>query len=56
MGSPKVRIKQTAAIRYQHPTDASLHWIGRGRNPMWVEEWISSCHKLSDIDVSTTKG
>jgi len=55
IGSLKSQPKKTVAIRYQHPTDATLRWTGRGRQPLWIEQWIASGHPLSDIDVTLMK-
>lgn len=31
-----------AAIKFRHPTDASLTWSGRGRAPMWYKTFIAN--------------
>jgi DNA-binding protein H-NS len=48
-----VRIKPTAAVavRYRHPSDASLQWTGRGRQPKWVKDWVESGQALSALRV-----
>jgi len=55
IGSAKSQPKKTVAVRYQHPTDATLHWTGRGRQPLWIEQWLASGRSLSDIDVTAMK-
>jgi DNA-binding protein H-NS len=47
------RSKTTAAVavRYRHPSDASLQWTGRGRQPKWVKDWVESGQALSALRV-----
>ena len=45
----KARAK--AAARYRHPSDASLQWGGRGRQPQWVKDWISSGKSIDTLRV-----
>ena len=51
----KGQFKKTVAVRYQHPSDASLRWTGRGRKPLWVEKWVASGYQLNDIDIIATR-
>lgn len=39
------------AVRYRHPTDVSLQWTGRGRQPKWVQEWLTSGQSLDALKV-----
>jgi DNA-binding protein H-NS len=39
------------AIRYRHPSDASLKWTGRGRQPKWVKDWVTSGQSLDALRV-----
>lgn len=41
----------TVAVKYRHPKDAALQWTGRGRQPKWVEAWVSGGGKLDDLKV-----
>ncbi|KAF3997453.1 H-NS histone family protein [Glaciimonas immobilis] len=43
--------KAKVAVRYRSPSDASLQWTGRGRQPKWVQEWISSGKSLDALHV-----
>ncbi len=43
--APKVKV----AVCYRHPSDASLQWTGRGRQPKWVQEWVASGQSLDAI-------
>ena len=40
------------AIRYQHPKDATLHWTGRGRQPLWVKDWLASGQSIDALRIS----
>lgn len=40
-----------APVRYRHPSDSSLHWAGRGRQPKWVKEWLDSGKSIDDLRV-----
>lgn len=39
------------AVRYRHPSDASLQWTGRGRQPQWVKEWVASGKAMDTLSV-----
>jgi DNA-binding protein H-NS len=41
----------TVAVRYRHPSDASLQWTGRGRQPKWVKEWVETGEPLDALRV-----
>jgi DNA-binding protein H-NS len=41
----------TVAVRYRHPSDASLQWTGRGRQPKWVKDWVESGQALAALRV-----
>jgi len=43
--------KVKVAVRYRHPSDASLQWTGRGRQPKWVQDWVASGQPLDAIRV-----
>lgn len=34
------KVKKTVAVKYRHPSDASLEWTGRGRQPKWFVEFL----------------
>jgi DNA-binding protein H-NS len=42
---------KSVPVRYRHPTNASLKWSGRGRQPQWVKELIGSGRSLDDLRV-----
>ena len=39
------------AVRYRHPADESLQWTGRGRQPKWIQEWLTSGQSLDALKV-----
>ncbi|MEO6354829.1 MAG: H-NS histone family protein [Burkholderiaceae bacterium] len=39
------------AVQYRHPADASLQWTGRGRQPKWVQAWLTSGQLLDALKV-----
>lgn len=43
--------KKTGKVppKYRHPDDASLTWTGRGRKPLWVENWIAAGNPLEAL-------
>ena len=51
----KARRKSSGPIpaKYQHPTDKSLKWSGRGRPKVWVTEWLAENpeNKLENIEI-----
>jgi DNA-binding protein H-NS len=38
-------------VRFQHPSDASKTWTGRGRKPGWIKEWEADGRSLEDLRV-----
>ena len=38
-------------VRYQHPKDATLQWTGRGRQPVWVKDWLASGQSIETLRV-----
>lgn len=47
-----VRMKSGAvAVRYRHPTNPSLQWTGRGRQPKWVAAWEEEHKSLDGLRV-----
>lgn len=37
--------------KYQHPTDNSLKWVGRGAYPKWIKEFIAGGGGLADLEI-----
>lgn len=45
------KIKQVVAVKYRHPSDSTLQWSGRGRQPKWVKDWVESGKSLNEAGV-----
>ncbi|MBK1735584.1 hypothetical protein CKO15_09865 [Halorhodospira abdelmalekii] len=51
-GAPKDTAgKGKRPIKYRHPHDPSKGWVGVGRKPKWVEQWIEEGGSLDDLRV-----
>ena len=37
--------------KYQHPTDKSLVWVGRGAYPKWVKDFLAGGGGLVDLEI-----
>ena len=37
--------------KYQHPTDNSLKWVGRGAYPKWVKDFLAGGGGLVDLEI-----
>ncbi|UGA37662.1 H-NS histone family protein [Chromobacterium haemolyticum] len=44
--------KNNFPARYAHPAEPLLTWTGRGRKPVWVQEWLAAGGQLADLEVS----
>lgn len=44
-------IKTTFEAKYQHPTDKSLVWVGRGAYPKWVKDFLAGGGGLVDLEI-----
>ncbi len=52
LGSAPMRMKSgTVAVRFRHPTNPSLQWTGRGRQPKWVLAWEQEHNSLDGLRV-----
>ncbi|HUS95800.1 MAG TPA: H-NS histone family protein [Hyphomicrobiaceae bacterium] len=47
-GSGK-RGRGTVAVKYRHPSDASMTWTGRGRQPLWLVAELKKGKKLESF-------
>lgn len=50
----KSKERSTVAPKFQHPTDSTLTWSGRGRQPVWVRDHIASGHTLDSLAIRPT--
>jgi DNA-binding protein H-NS len=51
--SKKTRKSSPVVAKYQHPTDENLKWSGRGRQKIWVTEWLEQNpgKKVDDLEI-----
>lgn len=41
--------RKPVEAKYRHPVSPELTWTGRGRKPVWVQEWLASGKSLDDL-------
>ena len=44
-------VRKPVETKYQHPSNQELTWTGRGRKPIWVQEWLKNGKDLRDITI-----
>lgn len=51
LGKPKkgTRSGTPVKIKYRHPSNPDLQWTGRGRKPVWVQEWLNQGGSLESL-------
>ena len=37
------------APKYRHPEMADIGWTGRGRKPLWVQDWIAAGKSIDEL-------
>lgn len=47
----KPRKASVVAPKYANPSDASVTWTGRGRQPRWVKEHLENGGSLEDLAI-----
>lgn len=47
--TPAKKERSPVAVKYKHPTDATLAWTGRGRQPKWVVSFLASGGALDQL-------
>jgi len=40
--APAKKERVPVAVKYKHPTDATLVWTGRGRQPKWIVAFLAN--------------
>jgi DNA-binding protein H-NS len=40
-----------ATVKYRSQDDASKTWTGRGRQPLWVKEWLAAGRAITDLSI-----
>lgn len=43
--------RSPVAVKYKHPTDTSLNWTGRGRQPKWVATFLADGGTLDQLSI-----
>lgn len=46
--------KSPVAPKYMHPGDGSVTWTGRGRQPVWVRDYLEAGGSLEDLLIAKT--
>lgn len=46
------RPKRVVKTRYRHPERPDLTWVGRGRRPGWVCQWLKSGGTLEQLEAT----
>lgn len=49
--APAKKERTPVAVKYKHPSDATLAWTGRGRQPKWVVDFLASGGSLTQLAV-----
>jgi DNA-binding protein H-NS len=47
--SPAKKERSPVAVKYKHPSDATLAWTGRGRQPKWVVSFLANGGALDQL-------
>lgn len=47
VGRPKKPVKP----KYRHPEDPEKTWTGRGRQPLWIKDWLESGKDLDELAI-----
>lgn len=45
------KLKKPVAVKFRHPQEGDLTWTGRGRQPKWVEAFLSAGGTLEQLTV-----
>jgi DNA-binding protein H-NS len=41
----------SVAVRFRNPDNSAQQWTGRGRQPLWVKEWVDSGKSIDGLRV-----
>lgn len=48
----KAGAKKTAGVaKYRNPDNAEMTWTGRGRKPLWVQNWLGAGKPLEELEI-----
>ncbi len=45
------RLGSKVDVRYQHPEKPELKWTGRGRQPIWMRQWLETGGTMEQLDL-----
>lgn len=45
------KVRGKVAVRYRHPSNTAMEWTGRGRQPQWVKDWVTSGQSVEALRV-----
>ena len=51
-GQQPAKTRAKGKAQFQHPTDASKTWTGRGRKPVWIKDWEAEGRSLDELRIS----
>ncbi|MDF0604280.1 H-NS histone family protein [Neisseriaceae bacterium TC5R-5] len=43
--------RKPVEVKYRHPSNPELTWTGRGRKPLWIQEWVNNGKTLGALEV-----
>ena len=51
-GQQPAKTRAKGKAQFQHPTDPSKTWTGRGRKPAWIKDWEAEGRSLDELRIS----
>ncbi|MDR0528453.1 MAG: H-NS histone family protein [Zoogloeaceae bacterium] len=49
--APRASKGSTVPPKYRHPQQTDLTWSGRGRKPVWVENWLKDGGSIKQLEI-----
>jgi len=49
--APAKKARTPVAVKFKHPSDSTLVWTGRGRQPKWVVSFLATGGTLDQLSV-----
>ncbi|HSN86521.1 MAG TPA: H-NS histone family protein [Thermoanaerobaculia bacterium] len=43
------KVPASSTVKYRHPENPVLTWSGRGKRPLWINEWLAAGHTLEEL-------
>jgi DNA-binding protein H-NS len=50
------RLGSKVDVRFQHPEKPELKWTGRGRQPIWLRQWLEAGGTMAQVDLREASG